>query len=83
MAIDNSKLNVVAVGASAGGVEALKDFGSGLRRPSTHTIRVAMPNRHLLVDGNRIALSQDSTENGGAGVERSAVRGLSERSGRR
>jgi chemotaxis response regulator CheB len=30
MEADNSKLNVVAVGASAGGVEALNDLVSGL-----------------------------------------------------
>jgi two-component system, chemotaxis family, protein-glutamate methylesterase/glutaminase len=30
MATDNSKLNVVAIGASAGGVEALIDVVSGL-----------------------------------------------------
>jgi chemotaxis response regulator CheB len=29
MATDNSKLNIVAIGASAGGVEALKDLVSG------------------------------------------------------
>ncbi len=104
MAADNSKLDVVAIGASAGGVEALKDVVSGLppdlpsailvvlhvpaEAPSVlarilareatlptaeavdgeqlqpGTIRVAMPNRHLLVDGNRIALSEGPTENG-------------------
>jgi two-component system chemotaxis response regulator CheB len=103
MATDNSKFNVVAVGASAGGVEALKDFVSGLppdlpsailvvlhvpaEAPSVlarilardaplptaeavegeqlqpGTIRVAMPNRHLLVDHNRIALAEGPTEN--------------------
>ncbi|OBK40550.1 protein-glutamate methylesterase [Mycobacterium sp. 1245111.1] len=104
MAIDNSELNVVAVGASAGGVEALKEFAAGLpsglpyailvvlhvpaQAPSVlarilaresvlptaeatdgepllpGTIRVAMPNRHLLVDDHRIVLSEGPTENG-------------------
>jgi two-component system chemotaxis response regulator CheB len=103
MATDNSKLNIVAVGASAGGVEALKEFVSGLptdlpsailvvlhvpaeapsvlarilardatlptaeavdgERLQPGTIRVAMPNRHLLVDDNRIVLSEGPTEN--------------------
>ncbi len=101
---NDSKLNVVAIGASAGGVEALRDLVSSLpsdlacailvvlhvpaEAPSVlarildrdsplptaeavdgeplqpGTIHVAMPNRHLLVDGNRIALSQGPTENG-------------------
>ena len=104
MAIDNSKLNVVAVGASAGGVEALRDFVSGLpsdlpsailvvlhvpaaapsvlapilardaalptaealdgERLQPGTIRVAVPNKHLLVDGNRIVLSEGPSEDG-------------------
>jgi hypothetical protein len=34
MATNNSKLNVVAVGASAGGVEALKDLRRAYRPPS-------------------------------------------------
>lgn len=103
MATDNSKLNIVAVGASAGGVEALKHLVSGLptdlpsailvvlhvpaeapsvlarilardatlptaeavdgERLQPGTIRVAMPNRHLLVDHNRIVLSEGPTEN--------------------
>jgi two-component system chemotaxis response regulator CheB len=104
MATDNSELNVVAVGASAGGVEALKEFVAGLPRnlpyavlvvlhvpaqapsvlarilaresllPTAHavdgeplrpgTIRVSVPNRHLLVDDHRIVLSEGPTENG-------------------
>jgi two-component system chemotaxis response regulator CheB len=96
--------NVVAVGASAGGVEALTHFAAGLPpdlpyavlvvlhmpvgapsvlarildrsgplpaaqaldqeplRPGT--IRVAVPNRHLLVDDHKVALSEGPTENG-------------------
>ncbi|ORW02902.1 protein-glutamate methylesterase [Mycobacterium kyorinense] len=101
---ENSTLNVVAVGGSAGGVEALTHFAAGLPpdlpyavlvalhmpagAPSvlarildrngplpaaqavdgaplmSGTIQVAVPNRHLLVDGNRIALSEGPTENG-------------------
>lgn len=101
---ENSTLNVVAVGGSAGGVEALTHFAAGLPTdlpyavlvalhmpagaPSvlarildrngplpaaqavdgaplmSGTIQVAVPNRHLLVDGNRIALSEGPTENG-------------------
>jgi two-component system, chemotaxis family, protein-glutamate methylesterase/glutaminase len=95
---------VVAVGASAGGVEALTHFAAGLPpdlpyavlvvlhmptgapsvlarildrsgplpaaqaldkeslRPGT--IRVAVPNRHLLVDDHKVALSEGPTENG-------------------
>jgi two-component system chemotaxis response regulator CheB len=104
MATDNSEINVVAVGASAGGVEALKEFAAGLppdlpyavlvvlhvpaQAPSVlarilaresvlptaeakdgeplqaGTIRVARPNRHLLVDDHRIVLSEGPTENG-------------------
>lgn len=104
MAIDNSELNVVAVGASAGGVEALREFAAGLppnlhyavlvvlhvpaqapsvlarilardaRLPTAQavdgeplqpgTIRVSVPNRHLLVDDHRIVLSEGPTENG-------------------
>lgn len=96
--------DVVAVGASAGGVEALKNFAAGLppdlpyavlvvlhlpsRAPSVlarildrngalpasdavdgeplaaGTIRVAVPNRHLLVDRHRTVLSDGPTENG-------------------
>lgn len=104
MATEDSELNVVAVGASAGGVEALKDFAAGLpaelpyavlvvlhmsagapsvlarilgrnaRLPTAEavdgeplragTIRVAVPNWHLVVDDHRTALSQGPTENG-------------------
>ncbi len=104
MATNDSELNVVAVGASAGGVEALTDFVAGLpsdlpyavlvvlhipaQAPSVlarilaresrlpiaeavdgeplkeGTIRVAGPNRHLLVDDHRIVLSGGPTENG-------------------
>lgn len=104
MATEGSAPNVVAVGASAGGVEALTHFAAGLppdlsyavlvvlhmpvRAPSVlarimdrsgslpateavdgaplepGTIRVAVPNRHLLVDDDRIALSEGPTENG-------------------
>ena len=95
---------VVAVGASAGGVQALTHFAAGLPpdlpyavlvvlhmptgapsvlarildrsgplpavqaldkeplRPGT--IRVAVPNRHLLVDDHKVALSEGPTENG-------------------
>jgi two-component system, chemotaxis family, protein-glutamate methylesterase/glutaminase len=96
--------NVVAVGASAGGVEALTHFAAGLPpdlpyavlvvlhmpvgAPSVlarildrsgplpaaqaldqeplepGTIRVAVPNRHLLVDDHKVALSEGPTENG-------------------
>jgi two-component system chemotaxis response regulator CheB len=104
MAVENNSLNVVAVGASAGGVEALTHFARGLPpdlpyavlvalhmptgAPSVlarildrngplpaaqavdgeplqpGTIRVAVPNRHLLIDDHRIALSEGPTENG-------------------
>jgi two-component system chemotaxis response regulator CheB len=104
MAFENKPLNVVAVGASAGGVEALTHFAAGLPpdlpyavlvalhmpvgAPSVlarildrngplpaaqavdgepleaGTIRVAVPNRHLMVDDHRIALSEGPTENG-------------------
>jgi len=104
MATENSTLNVVAVGASAGGVEALTHFVAGLPpglpyavlvvlhvpagAPSVlarildrkgplpaapaidgaplepGTIRVAVPNQHLLVYDHRIALSAGPTENG-------------------
>jgi two-component system, chemotaxis family, protein-glutamate methylesterase/glutaminase len=104
MATEHTTTNVVAVGASAGGVEALKSFAAGLPPDLPHavlvvlhmpthapsvlarilartaalptaeavdgeplqpgTIRVAVPNRHLLVDENRVALSQGPTENG-------------------
>jgi two-component system, chemotaxis family, protein-glutamate methylesterase/glutaminase len=103
MPINSNKLNVVAVGASAGGVEALTRFVAGLppdlpyavlvalhlpsRAPSVlarildrngplpaaeasdgaplepGTIRVAVPDRHLLVYDHRIVLSQGPTEN--------------------
>lgn len=101
---DSNTLNVVAVGASAGGVEALTRFVAALpadlpyavlvalhlptRAPSVlarildrngplpaaeasngaplepGTIRVAVPDRHLLVHDHRVALSQGPTENG-------------------
>lgn len=104
MSVPNTTRNVVAVGASAGGVEALANFAAGLPPdlpfailvvlhmpssapsvlarildrngplPAAHavhgeplqpgTIRVAVPNRHLLVEGDRIALSEGPTENG-------------------
>jgi len=104
MAVENNALNVVAVGASAGGVEALTQFAAGLPpdlpyavlvalhmpvgAPSVlarildrngplpaaravdgeplqpGTIRVAVPNRHLLVADHRVALSEGPTENG-------------------
>ncbi|BBX46254.1 chemotaxis protein CheB [Mycobacterium cookii] len=104
MPIPNAPPEVVAVGASAGGVEALKCFAAGLPPglpyavlvvlhmpinapsvlarildrsgplPATDavhgeplapgTIRVAVPNRHLLVDGDRTVLSEGPTENG-------------------
>ena len=104
MSVPNTTRNVVAVGASAGGVEALANFAAGLPPdlpytvvvvlhmpsgapsvlarildrngplPAAHavhgeplqpgTIRVAVPDRHLLVDDNHIALSQGPTENG-------------------
>lgn len=104
MATENNTLNVVAVGASAGGVEALTHFAAGLppdlpyavlvvlhmpvgapsvlarildrsgplpadqavdgERLESGTIRVAVPNRHLLVDDHKIALSEGPTENG-------------------
>jgi two-component system, chemotaxis family, protein-glutamate methylesterase/glutaminase len=104
MPIESKTLNVVAVGASAGGVEALSRFAAGLppdlpyavlvalhlptRAPSVlarildrngplpaaeasdgaplepGTIRVAVPDRHLLVCNHRVALSQGPTENG-------------------
>jgi two-component system, chemotaxis family, protein-glutamate methylesterase/glutaminase len=104
MATENNTLNVVAVGASAGGVEALSQLAAGLSPDLPHavlvvlhlpagapsvlahildrngplptaqavdgeplrpgTIRVAVPNRHLLVHDHRIALSEGPTENG-------------------
>lgn len=97
-------LNVIGVGASAGGVEALKNFTAGLpatlpcavlvvlhmpaRAPSVlarildrHSalpaitatagmrlehgrVYVAAPDRHLMVDDGRIALTEGPTENG-------------------
>lgn len=104
MATENNSLSVVAVGASAGGVEALTHLVAGLPpdlpyavlvvlhmpagAPSVlarildrngplaaaqavdgahlepGTIRVAVPNHHLLVNDHRIALSEGPTENG-------------------
>jgi two-component system chemotaxis response regulator CheB len=104
MPIENNTLNVAAVGASAGGVEALTRFVAGLpadlpyavlvtlhlpsgapsvlarildrsgplpAEPATDgvplepgTIRVAVPDRHLLVHDHRIVLAQGPTENG-------------------
>jgi two-component system, chemotaxis family, protein-glutamate methylesterase/glutaminase len=101
--VNSNTLNVVAVGASAGGVEALTRFAAGLPpdlpyavvvtlhlssgAPSVlarildrngplpaeqagdgvplepGTIRVAVPDRHLLVHDHRIVLSQGPTEN--------------------
>jgi two-component system chemotaxis response regulator CheB len=103
MSVPDTTPNVVAVGASAGGVEALKDLAAGLppglpyavlvvlhlpsRAPSVlarildrngplpaadavhgeplapGTIRVAVPNRHLVVDHHRTALSEGPSEN--------------------
>jgi two-component system chemotaxis response regulator CheB len=103
MAVENNKLNVVAVGASAGGVEALTQFVAGLppdlpyavlvvlhmpaEAPSVlarildrngplpaaqgvdgaplepGTVRVAVPNRHLLVHDHHLAMSEGPTEN--------------------
>jgi two-component system, chemotaxis family, protein-glutamate methylesterase/glutaminase len=104
MPVESNTLNVVAVGASAGGVEALTRFAAGLppdlpyavlvtlhlpaggpsvlarildrngplpAEPATDgvplepgTIRVAVPDRHLLVYDHRIVLSRGPTENG-------------------
>jgi two-component system chemotaxis response regulator CheB len=104
MAVQSNTLNVVAVGGSAGGVEALIHFAAGLPPdlpcavlvtlhvpagapsvlarildrngplPATEAvhgapltpgaIQVAVPNRHLLVEDHRIALSEGPTENG-------------------
>jgi two-component system chemotaxis response regulator CheB len=104
MATESNTVNVVAVGASAGGVEALTHLAAGMPpdlpyavlvvlhmpagAPSVlarimdrsgplpaaqavdgeplepGTIRVAVPNRHLMVHDNRIALSEGPTENG-------------------
>ncbi len=104
MAVESEPPDVVAVGASAGGVEALTNFAAGLPpdlpyavlvvlhmpagAPSVlarildrngplpasqavdgaplepGTIRVAVPNRHLLLHDHRIVLSEGPTENG-------------------
>jgi two-component system, chemotaxis family, protein-glutamate methylesterase/glutaminase len=104
MAVETNTPNVVAVGASAGGVEALTNFAAGLppdlpyavlvvlhmpvaapsvldrilsrngplpAAPATDgeplqpgTIRVGVPNRHLLVHDHRTVLSEGPTENG-------------------
>jgi len=104
MATETNPLNVVAVGASAGGVEALTQLAAGMppdlpyavlmvlhmpvgapsvlarimdrsgplpaaqavdgERLKPGTIRVAVPNRHMLVYDHKIALSEGPTENG-------------------
>src|SRR5438309_7018145 len=102
--VESNTPNVVAVGASAGGVEALTRFAAGLPADLPYavlvtlhlpsgapsvlarildrngplpaepaidgvplepgTIRVAVPDRHLLVYDHRIVLSQGPTEDG-------------------
>lgn len=104
MPVKTNALNVVAVGASAGGVEALTRFVAGLPAELPYavlvtlhlppgapsvlarildrngplpaeaatdgaplepgTIRVAVPDRHLLIYDHQIVLSQGPTENG-------------------
>lgn len=104
MPVKSNALNVVAVGASAGGVEALTRFVAGLPAELPYavlvtlhlppgapsvlarildrngplpaeaatdgaplepgTIRVAVPDRHLLIYDHQIVLSQGPTENG-------------------
>ncbi|HTZ12310.1 MAG TPA: chemotaxis protein CheB [Mycobacterium sp.] len=104
MPVETSTTNVVAVGASAGGVEALTNFAASLPSDLPYavlvvlhvpvgapsvldrilsrngplpaapavdgeplkpgTIRVGIPNRHLLVHDHRIVLSEGPTENG-------------------
>jgi two-component system chemotaxis response regulator CheB len=89
MATDNSKLNLVAVavGASAGGVEALKDFVSGLPPDLPSAILVVLhvpaeaPSVLARILGRDAALP--TAEAVDDGVERTAVRGLSKRSSRR
>jgi two-component system chemotaxis response regulator CheB len=87
MATNNSKLNVVAVGASAGGVEALKDFASGLPPALPSAILVVLhepaepPSVLARILARDAALPTAEAVDGG--VERTAVRGLSKRSSRR
>ncbi|HEX4391715.1 MAG TPA: chemotaxis protein CheB [Mycobacterium sp.] len=123
MPMESNTLNVVAVGASAGGVEALTRFVAGLppdlpyavlvalhlptRAPSVlarildrngplpaaeasegaplepGTIRVAVPDRHLLVYDHRVALSQGPTENGHRPAINSLFRSVAVSFGRR
>jgi two-component system, chemotaxis family, protein-glutamate methylesterase/glutaminase len=123
MAINSNAVNVVAVGASAGGVEALTNFVAGLPQdlpyavlvvmhlpvgaPSvlaqildrkgplpasqavdgepltTGTIRVAVPDRHLLVHHRDIALSEGPTENGHRPAVNSLFRSVALAFGRR
>jgi two-component system, chemotaxis family, protein-glutamate methylesterase/glutaminase len=104
MALQSKTPDVVVVGASAGGVEALSEFAAGLPADLPYsilvalhmpigapsvlarildrsgplpaaqavdgetleagTIRVAVPNRHLLLNDHRIVLSEGPTENG-------------------
>jgi two-component system, chemotaxis family, protein-glutamate methylesterase/glutaminase len=104
MALQSKMPDVVVVGASAGGVEALSEFAAGLPADLPYsilvalhmpigapsvlarildrsgplpaaqavdgetleagTIRVAVPNRHLLLNDHRIVLSEGPTENG-------------------
>jgi two-component system chemotaxis response regulator CheB len=121
--VGSNPVNVVAVGASAGGVEALTRFAAGLppdlpyavlvtlhlpsRAPSVlarildrngplpateasdgaplqpGTIRVAVPDRHLLVYNHRVTLSQGPTENGHRPAINSLFRSVAVSIGRR
>jgi two-component system chemotaxis response regulator CheB len=123
MALNSNAVNVAAVGASAGGVEALANFVAGLPQdlpyavlvvmhlpvaaPSvlaqildrkgplpasqavdgepltTGTIRVAVPDRHLLVHDRHIALSEGPTENGHRPAVNSLFRSVALAFGRR